>query len=347
MSNRDSYLSQLLTMIAPPPTAIAPLHALRVQAQGFLQEEAIPSSRDEEWRFTSLAGLLAQPFKLPSAAVILDPNWLDLLDLPQRWVMINGAPAKHLTNLTAQTGLFVGSLEQAIDQGLPVADYLGKQPGGEEVFTAMNSSACANVTVVWVQAEIAETIHLLHLSGGEDAINQPRVLVVVEKHGKATIVEEYQSLNSDSRHFTNSVTEIWVAENGQLEHVLLQTENLAAFHIGKTAISQAKDSQYHGYSVSSGGQLTRHHWEVFQTGAQTSTTLNGLALIAGQQVADTHSKIALNHPHGQTNQLHKCVVTGKAHAIFSGKVLVPQPMRPSSAGHCCYLPMRGWIQSPS
>jgi Fe-S cluster assembly protein SufD len=330
ISTRDSYLSQLLATIAPTPATIDWLTALRAQATGFLQEETIPSSRDEEWRFTSLNGLLAQPFAAPGAAPEIDLAALDLLDLPQRWVTIDGIAAPHLSQVTRQPGLFVGSLEEAIAKKLPIGDYLGKQPGGEEVFTAINSSGFADVTVVWIKSEIADTIHLLHLSSGGDTVNQPRVLIVAEKHSKAMIVEEYASLN-DSRHFTNGVTEIWVAENAQIEHVRLASENSTAFHIAKTAVSQARDSQYHGYAVSSGGQFTRHHWEVFQTGAQTSTTLNGLALIAGQQVADTHSKIALNHPHGQTNQLHKCVVTGKAHAIFSGKVLVPQGAQQTNA----------------
>jgi Fe-S cluster assembly protein SufD len=70
---------------------------------------------------------------------------------------------------------------------------------------------------------------------------------------------------------------------------------------------------------------------VFQTGEQTETTLNGLTMIAGQQVADTHSAIALNHPYGTSNQLHKCIVADKAHAVFNGKIFVPKPAQLTNA----------------
>jgi len=42
-------------------------------------------------------------------------------------------------------------------------------------------------------------------------------------------------------------------------------------------------------------KLSRYNLEIFQKGEQTETTLNGLTVIAGQQLADTHSAIALNH----------------------------------------------------
>jgi Fe-S cluster assembly protein SufD len=68
-----------------------------------------------------------------------------------------------------------------------------------------------------------------------------------------------------------------------------------------------------------------------QTGEQTETTLNGLTIIYGNQLADTHSAIALNHPYGKSEQLHKCIVGDRAHAVFNGKVFVPKPAQLTNA----------------
>jgi Fe-S cluster assembly protein SufD len=321
--NRDNYLAKLLTTVGKQPTADW-LVALRSQANAFLQEETIPSTKDEEWRFTSLKGLLAQDFALPSGQAPAD-----LQPIPGRLVFVDGVYAAGLSQPAKNPGLFVGKLSEAIEQHPTITEYLGRQPGGEEIFTALNTSGFTDAAVIWVAGDIAEPIHLLFVGTGAGSINQPRVLVVAEKNSRSTIVEEFISHNGSQ--FTNAVTEIFVAANACVHHIRLQEESTETFHIGKTAISQAQDSQYHGYSISLGSKLARHHWEVYQTGKQTDTTLNGLAMIASDQVADTHSKIALNHPHGQTNQLHKCVVTGKAHAIFSGKVLVPQGAQQTNA----------------
>ncbi|MFZ2392553.1 SufB/SufD family protein, partial [Rhodoferax sp.] len=51
-------------------------------------------------------------------------------------------------------------------------------------------------------------------------------------------------------------------------------------------------------------------------------TLDGLALIGGTQLADTHSFIDHAKPHGVSRQLHKCIVGGTAHAVFNGQVMV-------------------------
>jgi Fe-S cluster assembly protein SufD len=55
-------------------------------------------------------------------------------------------------------------------------------------------------------------------------------------------------------------------------------------------------------------------------------------MVNGEQEADTHSTIALTQPHGITNQLHKCIVDDRAHAIFNGKVFVPQAAQQTNAG---------------
>jgi Fe-S cluster assembly protein SufD len=39
-------------------------------------------------------------------------------------------------------------------------------------------------------------------------------------------------------------------------------------------------------------------------------------------VADTHSYLAHAEPNAASHQLHKCIMDGKARAVFSGKILV-------------------------
>ena len=51
-------------------------------------------------------------------------------------------------------------------------------------------------------------------------------------------------------------------------------------------------------------------------------TVNGLALINKQQLADTHTFIDHMKPNGTSRQLHKCIVDGAAHAVFNGKIIV-------------------------
>ncbi len=328
-------LTQLLT--SPPPNP--QLQQLRTQATGYLAEETLPTTKNEEWRFTDLSPLLSQTFTAPNPQI--PPININGLIIPEatdtRLVFVNGIYAPQSSSLNLPAGVFIGNLATAIAAAIPVTDYLGKQPGGEEVFTAVNTAGINEAGVVWLSKNISiETpIHLLFIATVNDrAISiQPRTLIVLESGSSATVVEEYLHTSIPNHsYFTNSVTEIWLGDTAKLNHTRIQDEDITAIHIGKTAVSQSQHSSYTGNSIDLGAKLSRHNWEIFQIGAQTETNLNGLAMVNGEQESDTHSTIALTKPHGITNQLHKCIIDDRAHAIFNGKVFVPQAAQQTDAG---------------
>ena len=330
-------LTQLIPLTPPPNPQ---LQDIRTQAAAYLQEETIPNHKNEEWRFTDLSPLLEQTFAAPSQQ--LPPVSIGDLAIPEaaqsRLVFVNSIYAPLLSSLAdLPPGVFVGNLAAATAAGLAISDYLGKQPGGEEVFTAINTAGINDSAVVWISKDSSyeSPIQLLFITTVDDTAisTHPRTLVVLEQRSSATIVQEYLHTSASSRaYFNNSVTEIWLGEAAKLNHTRIQTEDLAAIHIGKTAVSQSEQSAYTGNSIELGSRLARHNWEIFQIGAQTETYLNGLTMVNGEQESDTHSVIALTKPHGITNQLHKCIVDDRAHAIFNGKVFVPQAAQQTNAG---------------
>ena len=113
-------------------------------------------------------------------------------------------------------------------------------------------------------------------------------------------------------------------DNARVNHTRLQQESEASYHIGKTSVSQQRDSHYTLNEINLGAKLSRHNPEMWQQGEQTETNLNGLTVATAQQTSDTHSIIALTKPHGTTNQLHKCIAGDRAHTVFNGKVFVPK-----------------------
>ena len=200
LRNRDTYLSQLLATLAGKKNAsnqTVPdwLLAIHRQATAFLQEETIPSNKDEEWRFTNLTGLLEQQFSTVSTAPpTVNINSFEATEAKQRLVFVNGTYCPDLSQISAQPGLFVGNLAAAVDRGLSIEQYLAKQPGGEEVFTALNTASIEDLAVVWVTANsiIPEPVQILFIATGDQAlIIQPRVLVVAEHSSQFTIIEEY------------------------------------------------------------------------------------------------------------------------------------------------------------
>ena len=346
LKDRDAYLSELLNQCQAQkiavlePELVLLLQELRDRTSSLIHLSTLPTTRDEEWRFTDLSAL--RQVKFTNVETLHATSNIESLILPEaansRLVFVNGVYAPQFSAIAdLPDGIIVSNLA-----GLPIThrsrirNYLAQQQGATEVFTALNTSAISDVAIVWVEKNVVvdTPIHLLFVSTSEQPIvSQPRCLLVAESGSKVTVIEEYKNAaNTDTVYFTNSVTEIWLEENAEVSHTRVEQESLEAFHIGKTAVSQARASRYTCYAVSIGGKLSRHNLEVFQAGEQTDTNLFGLTAISGNQLGDTHSAIALNYPHGITRQLHKCIVADRAHAVFNGKVFVPKPAQLTDAG---------------
>jgi Fe-S cluster assembly protein SufD len=352
--DRDAYLTELLNQVVvdSDATSLHWLQELRERATLWVRKSVLPTTRDEEWRFTDLSSLRKVQFNNVETRGGASLQ-ADTLLLPEaantRLVFVNGV---YTPDLSAVAGLPDGVVVSNL-AGLPVAyhqrvqQYLAQTEGAHEVFTALNTSGMTDVALVWVPKNVVvETpIHLVFVAAGEvPLISLPRCLVVAETGSSVTLVEEYTFAQRVRRtyrrgaentekviYFTNAVTEIWVEENAQVSHIQLELEGSEAFHIGKTAVSQARYSRYTCHAIAFGRKLSRHNLEILQTGEQTETTLNGLTMIKGNQVADTHSAIALNYPYGTTQQLHKCIVGDRAHGVFNGKVFVPKPAQLTNA----------------
>ena len=257
---------------------------------------------------------------------------------------MNGVYAAELSSVAGlPEGVVVTNLSN-----LPAAyterskEYFAQAEGALEVFTALNTAGMQDAAVIWVAKNVAvETpIHLVYVTAGkEPVISQPRCLVVVEAGSEVTFVEEFinhrdaEGTESEGPrgYLANAVTEIWISDNASVNHTRVQRDSNEAFHIGKTAVTQARCSRYTCNSLAFGAKVSRHNLEILQTGEQTETTLNGLVMIKGEQVGDMHSAIALNHPHGISNQLQKNIVGDRAHAVFNGKVFVPKPAQLTNA----------------
>ncbi|MFM7407556.1 MAG: Fe-S cluster assembly protein SufD [Cuspidothrix sp.] len=337
--DRDAFLTGLLNQVTASEKD-GWFQQLRNDAAKWVHHSVIPNTRDEEWRFTNLLPLKEVTFN--NVGIIHELSLQNDFVLPEvspRLVFVNGVYAPNLSNTeNLPSGLKVGNLDVLTDE--VAQEYLPQSEGTRDVFTALNTAGLNDVAVVWVSKNVVveNPIHLLFVSvAGESAIiSQPRCLVVAESNSQVSLIEEYITgkmpvPQEEQVYFNNSVTEIWVNENAQVSHLRIVLEGDAAFHIGKTAVTQARYSRYSCNAVTVGGKISRHNLEILQTGEQTETTLNGLTVIADKQLADTHSAIALNHPHGISKQLHKCIIGDRAHGVFNGKIFVPKPAQLTDA----------------
>jgi Fe-S cluster assembly protein SufD len=338
-THASSYLDRLLQNQSQlPQSPLSWLNRLRGEALERANALRVPTTRDEDWRFTDLSALYQsalEPVRIPG---VVDTDALEAYAVPEagsRLVFVDGIYVPELSTTLSEHGVEVSSLvREANGHEFVVRDSLAQiAEFGNEVFAAVNTAWLHDAAVVRVgrDATVERPVHLLFVSSTVSSTAYPRIIVSVGRGSRCAVIEDYISLHSGTG-LTNAVCEIEIGEGAHVRHVRLQRESTAAFHIGTCAVRCARNARYSGVNIAMGGRISRVNLNLLQAADATDWEVDGLALISGRQLADTHSLLDHAHPHGRSRQLHKCIAGGAAHAVFNGRIMVrPGAQRTDSA----------------
>lgn len=316
------------------------LKELRVQGAYKVAHSTFPTRRDEDWRVTDISLVKNTEFVAPETIELPVSNLEAefIAEAHYRLVFVNGQFSEaHSHTKDLPKGLTVGNLASlSAEQAETLINYLGNNSRELDVFAALNNAGFQDVAVIWAEKDVIvdEPIQVLfiNVAGDQATALQTRCLAIASPFSKFSLVEQYIGQGSnETTYFNNALTEIFVQDSAAINHVRVQQETSAGAHIANTVVAQAENSRYYINEINLGGKLNRHTLTIKQAGAQTETTLKGLALLDGEQICDTHSDVQLNYPHGTVDQLHKCIVDDAARSVFNGKVSVPQAAQMTNA----------------
>ncbi|MCC7416783.1 MAG: Fe-S cluster assembly protein SufD [Acidobacteria bacterium] len=310
-----------------------PLAPLREEAFRQFLALGFPTTRDEEWRFTSVAPIAERTFMLarrPAGAGSLDVAELALpVDPAAELVFVDGQYAPALSRAGAlPPGVRAGSLASALASGNGVVGHLGRVASiAHRPFVALNTAFLDDGAVVEIPAGavVAQPIHLLFVATGSGEARppmaHPRMLLVLGANSQAAVIETYAGPAGEP-YFTNAVTEVALGENAVLEHYKLQHEGADAFHIGAIHVNAGRSASYASYAISLGGGLVRNDIAAVLDGEGASCALYGLYTADAQRFVDNHTTIDHARPHCGSREIYKGILADRARGVFNGKIIV-------------------------
>jgi Fe-S cluster assembly protein SufD len=292
-----------------------------------------PTSKNEDWHFTSVSPLLERayaPADPDSAALtaddiapfIFEDGW-------QTLVFLNGHYVPRLSQPASGESVFVGPVSIALESD-DTARLLERHVGGlaeshTHAFTALNAAFAGDGALVHVPPNTTtpQHIHLLFVSddAAEGALVSPRNLIVLGHHAEATVMESYVSIGN-ANYFTNAVTEVYVADCARLRHYKIQRESTQAFHVGSWYVTQGRTCAYEAFSFAIGAELSRTNIATLLDGEGSHVSLDGLYLVNGDQTVDHQTSVIHAKESCTSHELYKGVMDGESHAVFNGKVYV-------------------------
>jgi len=291
---------------------------------------AMPTQRDEEWKYLSLADVVNRRFQIATRHQLVEDkqfaNYRDKNDI--NIVLVNGVLWGELSDLKIlPLGLTISPLNAALAHPhAEIQDTISKlTPNDTKAFLWMNQALFLDGVYIQVakNAVIEPLVHIIHVTSGvaPDTIVFPRTFISVGEGAQVNILESYIGFEPVP-YLSNAVTDMRIAENAVVGYCRAQAESHQAIHIGTTRIWQEKASSLDSFSFNHGGTLTRNNLSILIKGEGTNTIMNGLYGLDGNQQVDNHTLLDIQFPNCTAYQLYKGLLNGASRAIFNGKIYV-------------------------
>ena len=311
----------------------ARLQELRRDAAARFERLGFPTTHQEEYRFTNVAPIEKAGFRPAAVAGVPALEEVDRLTYEgcDRVVICDGVFTPSLSRLGAlPDGVVVESLAAALTrQGELVERYLHRAEALEDgPFAALNTALFTDGLFVYVPkgATLERPLHVLVLASGNAVdgappVSFPRLLLVVEENAEAKIIETYAA-TGENPYWTCAVTELWTGDSARFEHYKVQRDSFAGFHTQTQTVRTGRRSAFASHAFSLGAAICRHDVNASLEGEGGDAILNGLYMLSGTQLADTHMQVEHRQPHCNSHELYKGVLEGKSRGVFNGKIHV-------------------------
>jgi Fe-S cluster assembly protein SufD len=337
-----------------PELNLEAVDVIKRSAAESLSKVPFPTTRDEEWRFTNIRPIAKTSFVTDTSENLSGVSY-DTATVPEArnstLVFVNGKLDKDssvVANLP--DGVLVKSLkEAALENPERVQQFFNKANNFvDDYFVLLNTARFEDGAFIFIPkgVKFERPIHLVYITRGEaNTASFPRNLIVAEQHAEFTVVEEYIG-EDDYDYLTTSFTEILLAAESHMSHVRLQKDGLKAFHVNRIVSQLQRGANLQSYTVSLGAEIFRNDVRAVMQGEGSHATLDGLVLVNGTQLSDTHSIMDHQIPHCTSHQLHKTIVDAKATSVFNGKIFVRKDAQKTDAfqeNHNLQLSLDGMV----
>jgi len=308
------------------------LDALRAEGRR-LSADGLPGTRNEAWKYTSLAPLAALDFATPAADAVaeaeLGPDAFDAVDGPSL-VFVNGRlSAQHSKFDALPAGVRIVGLAQGLaDDPALVEALVGEAaPLNGDPMAAFNAAFAVDGCIVETEpgfvAEQPVRLRFVAAPNSKPLAYHPRLIVRLGAGSRLTLVECHEG-PADGVTWSNPLVDVQVGERALLSHVKLQIEGNGAYHTALTKAALAGEGRYESHLLALGARLARHEIHVRFDGEGADCQLRGGYMARGSQHVDNTTVIDHAVPHCESREVYKGVLDDTARGVFQGKIVVRQ-----------------------
>ena len=314
----------------------------RMEAFESFKAIGFPNKSIESYKYTDISEAFAQDLDMSIQSQNIDINAenifkCDVLHLDAYLALFaKGQYVSKERIINNDEGIIVCSFKEAAKKYPELfSKYYNKLAKNDSDGTvAINTALAYDGVFVYVpkSKQLDKPIQVVNLQ--VDGVNnnsiQLRNLVIVEENAEAKVIFCDDSLTSNM-HLSNSVTEVFVAENARVEITKMQNEHSESINVSSIFFDQKDHSVATCHTTSLLGGVIRNNVNMIMDGEHCQANAFGIALIDKQQQVDTHTYIHHAKPNCSSNQLFKNIIDDAGKGIFAGTVLVDKNAQATNA----------------
>lgn len=301
---------------------------LRRNALDRFAAHGLPTTRDEEWKYTNVGPLAKRPHTVgvdagPSQPIDVAPFTFAGLE-SHLVVFVDGRYVPALSRIgPLPGGCTLASLAETLERTPEILERALADDRHHTIFSALNAAFMADGLYLHLRPGVAldAPVHALYVTTRDDVVSHPRNVLVAERGANALVIEHHVAAGGSS-YFTNAVTQLLAEPNASVSHVKLQQEGVRAYHVAGVHMAQSRASRFASQSIALGAALSRTDITTGFDDDGCEAELAGLYLAGGRQHVDHHTRIDHSMPHGTSREFYKGVLDDGARGVFNGKVIV-------------------------
>ena len=208
----------------------------------YVEEKGIPNNKHEDYKYCNLEAVFRKEFKSIGNKfnTVANVDAHKLMDA-HNVVVVNGEYNESLSDKIA--GIKLSTLAIA---GSEVKAHITKYANvNSDAMIALNTAFCSGGLYLSINGIQEKPIHIINVvSAKENAVINPRQLIVLEKSAEATLVESFVSENNSAKVFQNHLSEVVLNENSKLRSYRLQNEDENSHQVNTVQVNVNRYANY-------------------------------------------------------------------------------------------------------